>query len=403
LAGGGRVAVLVLLTTSGIVNIQLLIASVPLASARLGGPLAAGAATVVLTAGMVAIQLAMPSLLARHSYRALMVAGLLLLGVPSILHLWTTGLAALLALTLVRGIGAGIVTVISTILIVRYGEPARRGSDFGVFATWSGVVAVVGPPIGLAALDVVGLGALGLIAGAISVAGAAATVALMPEPQAEPAARLWALVVSTWRRLVRPIGIFATAMCGFAVLHSFLPAWSTEVATPALLLVGIGSACSRLVAGRLVDRFRPHALLLPGLGIAAVAMTLIALGVAEGSEPFVLAGSLAFGSGVGVLIVSSYLTLIWQTADAAHPALASFWNAMYDSGLLVGGLAFSPVAALLGYQWMFAGCAVLLLGVFCASALGSPREWAEAAAPPNAPVAAVLHGDLACKEHPLDP
>jgi predicted MFS family arabinose efflux permease len=295
------------------------------------------------------------------------------------------------------------VTVIWTILIVRYGEPAKRGNDFGLFSMATGLIAVAGPPIGLAAVGVMGLGNLGLIAGAISTLGAAAALYVLREPEAVPATPLWELVVSTWRWMVKPIVIFASVMCGFAVLNSFLPPWSSQSAARALLLLGIGSACSRFIAGRLTDRFRPYSLLVPGLAVSACGMSLVSVGVADSSELLVLSGSLAFGSGVGTLIVSSYLTLIWRTPDHTHPALASFWNAMFDSGLMVGGIVFSPIAALYGYPWMFVGSAVLLVIVFSIFAGRSVHERTYATAPSNAPVVAVLHGDIPCQEHPLDP
>ena len=52
-------------------------------------------------------QVGMPRVLARFGYRAVLAAGLLLLGLPAFLYLSFEEVPAILAVTLVRGAGSG--------------------------------------------------------------------------------------------------------------------------------------------------------------------------------------------------------------------------------------------------------------------------------------------------------
>jgi predicted MFS family arabinose efflux permease len=308
--------------------------------------------------------LVMPELISRFSFRTLMVSGLLLLGVPALLYGGTPNIAELLLLTAIRGVGAGIVTVIWTILVVRYNaNPARRGNDFGFFSMATGLIAVVGAPAGLILLGAIGLPSLGMLAGIVSLSGAVIAFATVVEPERLTADSVLGLVLSDWRRLSPPVIAFTATMAGFAVVTSFLPPWSSHLAAPGLLLVGAGSALSRLVTGRITDRLTPDSLLLPGLTTSAAGMLVIAIAVNTHNESGLLVGCFCFGAGAGSLVVSSYLTLLRVPGLSLHAAVASLWNAVYDAGLVVGGLVFSPFAAAFGYTWTFTVAAAMLLGL----------------------------------------
>ena len=103
---------LAVLSVFGFSGYAVLLATAPLWAVN-GGATAAGSGAVngVLLAATVLAQLAVPRALASWGTGRVLVAGLLLLGVPAPAYLLSDGLGLILGLSAVRGLGFGILTV----------------------------------------------------------------------------------------------------------------------------------------------------------------------------------------------------------------------------------------------------------------------------------------------------
>ena len=78
-------------------------------------------------------QIGMPRVLARFGYRAVLAAGLLLLGIPAFLYVPLGEVPAILAVTLVRGAGFGAAIVALAALATELATPGRRGEALGLY------------------------------------------------------------------------------------------------------------------------------------------------------------------------------------------------------------------------------------------------------------------------------
>src|SRR5215213_4562076 len=127
---------LILLTLTAfaaLFGFQLLLPVVPLyASGTGGGTSGAGLATSVFMLSTVLSQMQMPRILNQFSYRKVLAVGLLLLGLPVFFYGPLPAVTPILAVTLVRGIGFGIATVVFATLIVELAPPGRRGEALGL-------------------------------------------------------------------------------------------------------------------------------------------------------------------------------------------------------------------------------------------------------------------------------
>ena len=122
------VVVLVLTAFAVFFGFQLLLSVVPLYTERAGGGSSgAGLATGVFMLSTVLTQIQMPRLLRWLGYGWTLAAGLLFLGVPAFFYIPTESVEAILAVTLLRGVGFGIVTVVFVALIVKLVPPGRTG------------------------------------------------------------------------------------------------------------------------------------------------------------------------------------------------------------------------------------------------------------------------------------
>src|SRR4029453_11363610 len=112
----------------------LLLSVVPLYAESVGaGGVGAGLATGALMATTVAGELAVPRLLARFGHRAVLSAGLVLLGAPALALPAAATLAAIVAVSAVRGLGFAICLVVGGALVPSLVPPARRGEGLGPF------------------------------------------------------------------------------------------------------------------------------------------------------------------------------------------------------------------------------------------------------------------------------
>ena len=127
--------------------------------------------TGVLLLGTVAAELAAPILMRRYGYWTMLLTGALLLGVPALALLPGGSLAVIVAVSVVRGFGFGLCTVMTGALTAALLPPERRGEGlglFGVVATAPGVIAL---PAGVWLADHFGMA---------TVVGLTAATALVP-------------------------------------------------------------------------------------------------------------------------------------------------------------------------------------------------------------------------------
>jgi MFS family permease len=125
---------LAVLSVFGFSGYAALLATAPLWAVN-GGATAAGSGLVngVLLAATVLAQLAVPRALVGWGTGGVLVAGLLLLGVPAPGYLLSDGLGWVLGLSAVRGLGFGILTVVGSTVVTHLVPAGRRGAAIGVY------------------------------------------------------------------------------------------------------------------------------------------------------------------------------------------------------------------------------------------------------------------------------
>ena len=125
---------LLAMTTLGFSGYALLLPVSPLWATHGGaGTAGAGAVNGVLMLFTVLMQPVVPGLIRRWGWGAVMAAGVTLLGLPSLAHLLSDDLLTILALSAVRGLGFGILTVTGSAAVAELFPPGRRGRAIGAY------------------------------------------------------------------------------------------------------------------------------------------------------------------------------------------------------------------------------------------------------------------------------
>jgi predicted MFS family arabinose efflux permease len=343
------------------VGFYLLLSVVPLYAERAGGGNSgAGLATALFMLSTVLAQVGMPRVLARFGYRAVLAAGLLLLGIPALLYVPLGEVPAILAVTLVRGAGFGAAIVALAALVTELAPPGRRGEALGLYGVSLTLPTVFCGALGLWIVERSGFAPVFLI-GALSPLLAFFAALGIPSPHSrEENEGAGLLILFERRSLLRLFLLFASCTAASGVVVTFLPLSAPGPgpfsAATALLLLGLSATFFRWWAGRFGDRRSPRNLLAPGLLCAALGMAALSL---EGLA--LLGGALLFGAGFGALQNTTLLLTMERVPEKDYGLGSTLWNVAFDAGTGAGAFLFGFVVGAAGFAWAYLTCAVLLI------------------------------------------
>ncbi|EOM78578.1 MFS transporter [Rhodococcus rhodnii] len=351
----------------------LLLPVVPLVIAQSGaGDAIAGATTATFMAATVATQLGAPALLLRFGHRLVLATGCLLLGLPSLLLLPATmpdaggaGIVGVLAVSAVRGIGFGLLTVASAALVAELVPRAQIGRASGLQGIAIAATQMVALPAGLALLGAFGSWAP-IVAGAVVPVLALVAIGRLPKITTPPGS-----AVPRGRLVLLPIAVPLAAIGAAAVANggvtSLLPiAVDDNPGVSAAVLLALTSAAmiaGRYLSGVMSDRLGPGRVSPPGLVVSALGLAAVAWGVADGLDAALVLGVVVFGFGFGAVQNDSLVSIFAAAGSGRSGQASAVWNIGFDAGTGLGAFALGVVAAAAGYGAVFATSAAVAVTV----------------------------------------
>lgn len=367
-------------TILGFSGFAALLPVAPLWAVR-GGADAAGAGLVngVLLLATVATQGFVPRALARAGWGVVLAAGLVLLGAPAVFMGATDALGPLLALSAVRGVGFGVLTVCGGAAVAELVAPARRGAGIGAYGLAVALPNVIALPVGpwvaerfgfgvvfaLGALPVLGIPAAFVLARAIARAHARRATDPGPGPAHPHDAGSTRAALA---RLVVPcLLLFSVTLAGGGLL-TFAPQMIADAgrATLVLFVVGVVAALARWYAGPLADARGAGPLVWPLTVVTVVGLGLIgwALSEQETRAAALFAGAALVGLSYGAL-QNLTLVLSFQAVPQRQVGMASaVWNVGFDAGTALASIAIGAVAARTSFP-----TAMFVVAAACAAAV----------------------------------
>lgn len=343
------------------VGFYLLLSVVPLYAAEAGGGSSgAGLATALFMLSTVLAQLGMLHVLARFGYRAVLVVGLLLLGLPAFLYGPLGEVPAILAVTLVRGAGFGAAIVALAALVTELAPPGRRGEALGLYGVALTFPTAFCGALGLWIVDRSGFILVFVIGAITPLLAAFAALGISSPDRSEERGGAGLRTLFDRPELLRIFLLFTSCTAVSGVVVTFLPLSAPGPgffsAATALLLLGLFATLFRWWAGRFGDRRDPRILLAPGLLCAAFGMAALSL---EGFA--LLGGALLFGAGFGMLQNTTLLLTMQRVPKAEYGLGSTLWNLAFDAGTGAGAFVFGFVVGTAGYFWTYVLCALLLV------------------------------------------
>ena len=321
----------------GFTGMFLLFAVVPVLGSRSLGVVGAGLATTVFMLTTVLTQFLVPFLLTRIPPARLMGASLLLLGIPALGYLVDLPSWMFLLVTAIRGIGFGLITIVSVSLSAHFAPAGRHGAAQGALGLVTSLSGVVSPGLALWLLEntsrllPIGMGVVIPLVGLVFLAPIAQA---SPRPVSTPHDPAQGSRAPLHWTLLLPAAVFLPSSVAYGALYTFVPLESA-VAAAALIAVGVGYVAGRTTGGRMADRW--------GMGRVLISATVIgALGVAVmGAFPrdlMVIAMSAVLGATIGAAGTASLTGMLRMVEPSRFGVASMTWNATFDIGILVSGL-----------------------------------------------------------------
>jgi len=378
----GRFAAALLSSFGALTSFYLLLSVTPMYAMSAGaGSAGAGLVTGSLMLTTVLAEFASPRLLGRFGYRAVFAAGALLLGGPAPALLLPHSMATIIAVSIARGIGFGLATVVLGALVAASVPAERRGEGIGLAGVVACVPAIVALPSGVWLAQNTGYAVVIAITAISALAPLAATPWLADPGDTGPAGQQAgsghgeagsghaetetapAGLLSSLRSggMLRPGLVFAATTIAAGVVASFLPlaaGVSAGVATLGLFAQALTATASRWWAGRRGDRHGHAGLLIPGLLTAAAGMASL---IWVSAPVVVIAGMCLFGIGFGIAQNATFALMLDRAPASGYGTASALWNLAYDAGYGTGPIVFGVFVAHTGYPAAFALTGLLIL------------------------------------------
>jgi MFS family permease len=365
----GRFAAALLSSFGALTSFYLLLSVTPMYAMSAGaGSAGAGLVTGSLMLTTVLAEFASPRLLGRFGYRAVFAAGALLLGGPAPALLLPHSMATIIAVSIARGIGFGLATVVLGALVAASVPAERRGEGIGLAGVVACVPAIVALPSGVWLAQNTGY----VVVIAITAISALAPLAATPwlanpaeagQSEAGQADTAPVGLLGSLRSggMLRPGLVFAATTVAAGVVASFLPlaaGVSAGVATLGLFAQAVTATASRWWAGRRGDRHGHGGLLIPGLLTAAAGMASL---IWVSAPVVVIAGMCLFGIGFGIAQNATFALMLDRAPASGYGTASALWNLAYDAGYGTGPIVFGVFVAHTGYPAAFALTGLLIL------------------------------------------
>ncbi|SKC60637.1 MFS transporter [Krasilnikoviella flava] len=381
---------LLAMSALGFSGYALLLPAAPLWAVH-GGASEGGAGLVnaVLMLATVLTQTTVPWLLRRVGWRLTMSAGVLLLGVPSLLFMVTDQLGWLLAFSAVRGTGFAVLTVCGSSAVAALVDGPRHGRAIGLYGlsiAFPQLVLVPSAAWVAETLDfrvVFALGALPVLAVPFAAVLGRCLDALDAKADADAASFGQVDDQGPGRgrvllALVMPSLVLLAVTTPGGALLTFAPqfAGGAGAAVAGLLGFTAATALARWGVGGLADRFGPRVFLAPLLAVCAGGLVLCAWAIAEGgARPAVLVlGMTIVGVSYGSLQNLTLVAAFAAVPARQHSTASAVWNIGFDAGTGLGSLVVGFIAAGTSFSVGLLTTAVVCVVAAAAVLLTRPRR-----------------------------
>ena len=339
-------------------SFYLLLPTLPQYVVQLGG--SASQIGIVMGAFTLASVLVRPSLAKLadiHGRRVIMLIGTGSFALLFLLYGQLHSMVPLHLVRLVHGVAHGAYLAASFAYIADLAPMERRGEVIGIYATSNVIAMALFPGLGISLLNYANGNFSSLfIVSFLTGAGACLAVVVIGDIKPHISKTESTKVSSVFRQRalwVCSVALFSGATVYGAVM-SFLPVYAPQRGLDHFggffTALAISTLTSRVLTGKLSDRIGRRKVVLPFMGLLAVAVFLLPL--LYSFSMLILIG-ICFGFGFGAYMPTLNALVVDETIPKDRGRAIAFFTSFMDVGITVGSIVLGIAADYWGYGTMF--------------------------------------------------
>ncbi|MFF2446747.1 MFS transporter [Neobacillus sp. NPDC058068] len=306
----------------------------------------------------------------RAGNKKVLLTALIIFAAASLFYFFPTTITGFLVVRLLHGIGFGMATTAVGTIVADLIPASRRGEGMGYFVMSTNMAMVMGPFVGLLAIQQWGPKVLFILSVIVAVGSLITGLSVKLTKTVQPN-QIEVLSSFSFRNLFEasavPIAVVGSFLAiVYSALLSFVSIYANEIHLASVsslffVVYAIVLLLSRPFTGKWLDQFGPNVISYPCLVLFAIGMFI--LSQSGGVVTFLLSAGL-IGLGWGTLF-PTFQTIAIQNAEPRKRGLATAtFLSIYDTGIALGSFLVGVIAAKMEYSSLYFYCSFyVLIGV----------------------------------------
>jgi MFS family permease len=299
--------------------------------------------------------------------KKVLLTALIIFAGASLLYFFPKTIVGFLLIRLLHGIGFGMATTAAGAIVADLIPISRRGEGMGYFIMSTNMAMVLGPFIGLTAIQQWGAETLFIISVIVAI-GALITglsVKVTESVQTDqPVVRSAFSFRSFFEASAVPIAVVGCFLAiVYAALLSFVSVYATEIHLTEIsslffVVYAIVLLISRPFTGKWLDLYGPNVIVFPSIALFAIGMFI--LSQSSGAISFLLSAGM-IGLGWGTLFPTFQTIAIQDAAPRKRGLATATFLSIYDIGIALGSFVMGLAAAKMNYSSLYFLCSFYVL------------------------------------------
>lgn len=305
--------------------------------------------------------------LERGSNKKVLLTALIIFAAASLLYFIPQSVTGFLVIRLLHGVGFGMATTAVGAIVADLIPSSRRGEGMGYFVMSTNMAMVLGPFVGLTAIQQWGANTMFILTVIVAI-GALITGLTVKLKKPEHHDRRVVLPAFSFKNFIEPSAVSIAIVGSFlaivySALLSFVSVYANEinlaeVSSLFFVVYAIILLMSRPFTGKWLDRYGPNVIVFPSIILFAAGM--LVLSQSGGAITFLVSAGM-IGLGWGTLFPTFQTIAIQNAAPRKRGLATATFLSIYDIGIALGSFLVGLIAAKLDFSSLYFLCAFYVL------------------------------------------
>jgi MFS family permease len=305
--------------------------------------------------------------LERGSNKKVLLTALIIFAAASLLYFFPNTVTGFLIIRLLHGVGFGMATTAVGAIVADLIPGSRRGEGMGYFVMSTNLAMVLGPFIGLTAIQQWGAKTM-FILSVIVAAGALITGLTVKLSKTDETKKQVIVPAFSIKNFIEPSAVSIAIVGGFlaivySALLSFVSVYAneihvSEVSSLFFVVYAIILLMSRPFTGKWLDQYGPNVIVFPSIILFAIGM--FVLSQSGGAVTFLVSAGM-IGLGWGTLFPTFQTIAIQNAAPRKRGLATATFLSIYDIGIALGSFLVGLIAAKMDFSSLYFLCSFYIL------------------------------------------